>query len=160
MRGAWVLGLALLVQSPALNQREMAIIRYWLVCTDCGATRDSVRAIGLRDSVALVDTLTNALNRGPAPGRVAALDSVLNLTYPRDSTYRLAHGLTPFSVTRNQFRSAETTRYVNGYRSRAALGLGTVHTAQALNALDNALLQPGLAAGLRHALIFARDSMP
>jgi len=149
---------ALVLQSGALSPPEAAQVRFWLVCFECRGGVDSIRAIGARKPVAAVDSLNRALVFGPGPLRLQRVDSVLSVAWQRDSLYRAHQGLGP-GIPRPAYVAARVRKYIDGYRARGATGLGWIHTARAVRALDSALTTP-LPASVRDAVIYARDSLP
>lgn len=157
-RWTYAAAAALLFQAPQLSPHETGLVRFWLTCLDCGYTRDSIRAIGLRKPVSAVDSLAHALNNGPPPYVVASIDSGFNRAYTRDSLYRAKQGLPFVGQDRSQYRAEHVSRFINGIRARGATGLGVIHNQRAVAAL-NAALGPQVPASVRRAIIFARDSM-
>lgn len=153
-------GVTILVRpAPRLNPREQGLVVEWLVCIDCGSLRDSIQAIGARKPVPTVDTLNQALVHGHPAARLTAADSVLAIAYVRDSTYRIRNHLPPPPVSRAAYVQTGHLRYDDGYRSRAAAGLGWIHSARAVAAL-NAALQLRLATSVRRAVVYSLDSLP
>jgi hypothetical protein len=150
---------ALAVQGPALSPHEIRLVRYWLVCIDCGGTLDSLGAIGARKPVGAVDSLNHALTAGPGVLRLVRVDSVLALAYVRDSSYRVRNQQPPLALTRVDYVAAGHGRFTNGYRARGAIGLGKIHDVRAIAALDAALMMQ-LPASVERAVFYARDSMP
>lgn len=143
---------------PPLTPAESDRIEWWLTCIECEAALDSIRAIGARNPTSTVDTLNRALVSGPLPAPVASVTALLNTAFTRESTWRANQGLVP-PVDRVGWVGGELGRYVDGYRSRGAIGMGWIRTPEALANLD-AALAGSLPAPLRAAVVYARDSLP
>jgi hypothetical protein len=148
------------VQAPdaALSPAEQRKVLQYLNCVDCIAQLDSVRALGQRKAKATVDSLNAALLNGPDSGTVAAGDSILRLGYQRDSVWRSTQGL-PLLPPQAGYVEAAHDRFVNGYRSRGAYGLGWIHTPAAVAYLNAAAVIP-LPASVKRAVLYARYSLP
>jgi hypothetical protein len=136
---------------------EQSIVARYLTCIDCDLELDSLLALNTRKPDATVDSLNSALLLGPDMRLVAAAESVLVIGYVRDSTWRLARGLKPLP-DRLTYVGAARDRYVNGYRSQGAFGMGYIASPRAHALLDSALNQ--VPTWLRATVIYARDSMP
>lgn len=146
--------------SPSgLTPVENGLVIQWLVCIDCAAQLDSLRALAAEKPVATVDSLNIALVNGPTGITIASVDSVFVISYVRDSTYRVKHLQPPMALTRTAYVTSNRERYENGYRSRGATGLGWIHDARAVADLNAALTLP-LAPGVHAAVLYARDSLP
>ena len=141
-----------------LSPAEEIIVEQYLACIDCIAQLDSVRALATRKPEATVDSLNSGLLFGPGPQAVTAAESVLVIGYVRDSTWRGQQGLQPLP-DRLIYVSEARDRYVNGYRTRGAVGMGWIHTPRAVAHLDSALTLQ-LPPSVRRAVIYARDSLP
>jgi hypothetical protein len=141
-----------------LNPTDVIIVRRYLECIDCITPLDSLRALASRVSDPTVDSLNSGLLHGPGLQAVAAADSVLNIGYRRDSTWRAQYNLHPLP-DRLTYVAAALERYVNGYRSRGAYGLGWIHTPRAVAYLDSAATME-LPPSVRQAVLYARDSLP
>jgi hypothetical protein len=140
-----------------LAPADQAIVARYLTCIDCDLELDSLLALNTRKPDATVDSLNSALLLGPATHDVAAAESVLVIGYVRDSTWRLAHGLKPLPE-RLIHVGAARDRYVNGYRSQGAFGMGYIGSPRARALLDSALNQ--VPTWLRAAVVYSRDSLP
>lgn len=160
-----VLGLAFTVacQEPpnllsGLTAPEQILVLRYLDCIDCIIPLDSVRALASRNPEATVDSLNTGLLKGPDTLLVKAADSVLAIGYVRDSTWRVNHGLLML-LDRVTYVSQARERWVNGYRSRGAYGMGWIHTPRAVAHLDSAatLTMPP---SVKQAVLYARDSLP
>ena len=90
---------------------------------------------------------------------VVAADSVLRMGYRRDSLYRWQNNLLPLKPETLYVAEARD-RFVNGYRSRGAYGLGWIHTPRAVAYLDSAAQLPNLPPSVKQAVLYARDSLP
>ncbi len=141
-----------------LSAEEQELIAQYLDCIDCVVLLDSVRALGIRKPNATVDSLNRGLLLGPGTAAVAAAESVLTLGYRRDSTWRIQNGLDPLPPW-NQYVSTARDRWVNGYRSRGAFGMGWIHTPRAVAHLDSAATLT-LPPSVKWAVIYSRDSLP
>lgn len=141
-----------------LLPRERALIDWWLVCIECTAALDSIKALGLRNSAAVIDALNAALLKGPTPASITSAESALVTSFIRDSTFRARTGLglIPF---RSAYVAENRDRYRNGYQIRGAIGLGWIGTPAAKTRLDSAAVQP-LPVVVKTAVIYARDSLP
>jgi hypothetical protein len=142
-----------------LTPAETIIVRRYLDCIDCIIPLDSVRALAVRRPDATVDSLNSALLHGPDAPTVAAADSVLRIGYRRDSLYRWQNNLLPLKPETLYVAEAHD-RFVNGWRSRGAYGLGWIHTPRAVQYLNAAAGLPGLPPSVKQAVIYARDSLP
>lgn len=142
-----------------LTPPETITVRRYLDCIDCVIPLDSVRALATRKPDATVDSLNSGLLHGPDSQTVASADFVLRVGYRRDSLYRWQNNLLPLKPQAIYVAEARD-RYVNGYRSRGAYGLGWIHTPRAVAYLDSATLLPGLPPSVKQAVIYARDSLP
>ena len=142
-----------------LTPAETITVRRYLDCIDCVIPLDSVRALAVRKPDATVDSLNSGLRRGPDSQTVAAADSVLTIGYRRDSLYRWQNSLLPLKPETIYVAEARE-RFVNGYRSRGAYGLGWIHTPRAVAYLDSAALLPNLPPSVKQAVLYARDSLP
>jgi hypothetical protein len=142
-----------------LTPDETIAVRRYLDCIDCVIPLDSVRALAVRKPDATVDSLNSGLLHGPDSQTVAAADSVLKIGYKRDSLYRWQNNLLPLKPETIYVAEARE-RFVNGYRSRGAYGLGWIHTPRAVAFLDSAALITGLPPSVKQAVIYARDSLP
>ena len=137
---------------------EQDIVLQYLTCIDCIIPLDSVRALASKKAQATVDSLNSGLLHGPGTQAVANVDSVLVLGYVRDSSWRVLRGLSPLPL-RVVYVSEARQRYVDGYRSRGATGMGWIHTPRAVAHLDSALTLT-LPVSVRRAVAYARDSLP
>lgn len=142
-----------------LSPADANIVRRYLDCIDCITPLDSVRALAGRDPDPTVDSLYSGLLLGPGLQAVAAAESVLTIGYLRDSTWRAQNNLGPLPE-RLTYVAQARERYVNGYRSRGAYGMGWIHTPRAVAYLDSAAQMPTLAPSVRQAVLYARDSLP
>lgn len=142
-----------------LTPAETIIVGRYLDCIDCVIPLDSVRALASRKPDATVDSLNSGLLHGPDSQMVARADSVLKLGYVRDSLYRWQNNLLPLKPQQIYVAEARE-RFVNGYRSRGAYGLGWIHTPRAVAHLDSAAQLPNLPPSVRQAVLYARDSLP
>lgn len=142
-----------------LSPTDATIVRRYLDCIDCITPLDSVRALAGRDPDPTVDSLNSGLLLGPGLQAVAAAESVLTLGYLRDSTWRAQNDLGPLPE-RITYVTRARERYVNGYRSRGAYGMGWIHTPRAVAYLDSAAQMPNLPPSVRQAVLYARDSLP
>ena len=142
-----------------LTPAETITVRRYLDCIDCVIPLDSVRALAVRKPDATVDSLNSGLLHGPDPQVVAAADSVLKMGYKRDSLYRWQNNLLPLKPETLYVKEARD-RFVNGYRSRGAYGLGWIHTPRAVAHLDSAAQLTNLPPSVMQAVIYARDSLP
>jgi hypothetical protein len=142
----------------SLSPQEQEIVAQYLDCIDCIVLLDSVRALGVRKPQATVDSLNRGLLFGPGGTAVAAAESVLTIGYRRDSTWRTQYGLSPLPPW-NLYVSAARDRWVNGYRSRGAFGMGWIHTPRAVAHLDSAATLT-LPPSVKWAVIYSRDSLP
>ena len=140
-----------------LAPAEQAIVARYLTCIDCDLELDSLLALNTRKPDASVDSLNSALLLGPSARDVAAAESVLVIGYVRDSTWRLAHGLKPLAE-RVKYVGEARDRYVNGYRSQGAFGMGYIGSPRARALLDSAATQ--VPTWLRAAVVYSRDSLP
>lgn len=145
--------------NTGLSPTDVTIIRRYLDCIDCITPLDSVRALASRDPDPTVDSLNSGLLLGPGTQAVAAADSVLTIGFLRDSTWRAQNNLGPL-LDRLTYVSQARNRYVNGYRSRGAYGMGWIHTPRAVAYLDSAALLPNLPPSVKQAVLYARDSLP
>lgn len=141
----------------SLTPPERHLVLNWLTCIDCRVELDSMRTLAARKP-AVVDTLVRALEGGPRGDSVP--DSVFALAFVRDSSYRVLRGRAPVGVDRVAYIAREQERFAAGYRTRAAAGLGWLHSPTASKGLTDALALPGLSAYVRQAIVYARDSMP
>lgn len=141
-----------------LTPAETITVRRYLDCIDCVIPLDSVRVLAVRKPDATVDSLNSGLLHGPDSQTVAAADSVLKVGYVRDSLYRWQNNLLPLKPETTYVAEARD-RFVNGYRSRGAYGLGWIHTPRAVAHLDSAA-NLTLPASVRQAVLYARDSLP
>jgi hypothetical protein len=144
--------------TSGLTPEERILVLRYLDCIECTEYLDSVRALAIRKPEATVDSLNNGLLYGPGAQAVAAAESVLVLGYIRDSTWRVANNRPPLPLRMNYVTEARD-RYVNGYRSRGAIGMGWIHNTRAVHLLDSAAVLP-LPPDLKWAVIYARDSLP
>jgi hypothetical protein len=142
----------------ALTPAEQLKVARWLVCYECVAPLDSVRALAARKPEATVDSLNVALLEGPGASAVAAAESVVVIGYVRDSAWRAARGL-PLLTTRSVYVRESDDAYANGYRSRGAIGMGWIHDQRAVAYL-NAALGLRLPPTVHAAVLYARDSLP
>lgn len=142
-----------------LTPAETITVRRYLNCIDCIIPLDSVRALAVRKPDATVDSLNSGLLHGPDSQTVAAADSILKIGYKRDSLYRWQNNLLPLKPETVYVAEARG-RFVNGYRSRSAYGLGWIHTPRAVAYLDSAALLPGLPPSVKQAVMYSRDSLP
>ena len=145
------------LQTGLTPEEEVTVERY-LACIDCIIPLDSVRALATRKVDAVVDSLNSGLLYGPGLQAVAAAESVLAVGYVRDSTWRLQQGLQPLPQ-RLTYVSEARDRYVNGYRTLGAIGMGWIHTPRAVAHLDSAATLP-LPPSVKQAVLYARDSLP
>lgn len=145
-------------QLAGLSPSEQEIVEQYLDCIDCVVLLDSVRALGVRKPDATVDSLNRGLLFGPDSTVVAAAESVLTIGYRRDSTWRTQNGLSLLPPW-NQYVSAARERWINGYRSRGAFGMGWIHTPRAVAHLDSAATIT-LPPTVKWAVIYSRDSLP
>ena len=146
-------------QLPSLTAGESDVIKAWLACYDCEIELDSVRGLAVRRPGATVKALREALLLGPPRPDSTQADNALATTFARDSLDRFRRQLRPREYSRTQYVARAMWRYCNGYRARGAVGLGWIHTRQAVAALDGALtanLDPSVLEVVR----FARDSLP
>jgi hypothetical protein len=141
-----------------LSPQEQETVAQYLDCIDCVMLLDSVRALGIRKPNATVDSLNRGLLFGPDSSAVAAAESVLTIGYRRDSTWRIQNGLSPLPPW-NLYVSAARDRWVNGYRSRGAFGMGWIHTPRAVALLDSAATLT-LPPSVKWAVVYSRDSLP
>lgn len=141
-----------------LSPVEEVTVERYLACIDCIIPLDSVRALATRKADATVDSLNSGLLYGPGLQAVAAAESILVIGYVRDSIWRAQKGLLPLPQ-RLIYVSEARERYVNGYRSRGAIGMGWIHTPRAVAHLDSAAALP-LPASVKRAVLYARDSLP
>jgi hypothetical protein len=141
-----------------LSPAETITVKRYLDCVDCIIALDSVRALAVRKPEPTVDSLNSGLLLGPGPQAIAVAESALVIGYVRDSTWRVANnlGLLPL---RNIYVVEARDRYVNGFRSRGAYGLGWIHTPRAVAYLDSAATLT-LATSVMRAVRYARDSLP
>lgn len=141
-----------------LTAPEQILVLRYLDCIDCIIPLDSVRALATRNPEATVDSLNKGLLFGPDTLLVKAADSVLTIGYVRDSTWRVKHGFQPLP-DRLIYVGQARERWVNGYRSRGAYGMGWIHTPRAVAHLDSAatLTMPP---SVKEAVLYARDSLP
>lgn len=142
-----------------LSPADATIVKRYLDCIDCITPLDSLRALAGRDSDPTVDSLNSGLLLGPGVQAVAAAESVLTIGYLRDSTWRAQNNLGPLPE-RLTYVGQARERYVNGYRSRGAYGMGWIHSPRAVAYLDSAAQMPNLPASVRQAVLYARDSLP
>ena len=142
-----------------LTPTEAITVGRYLDCIDCVIPLDSVRALASRKPDATVDSLNSGLLHGPDSQMVAGADSVLKIGYVRDSLYRWQNNLLPLKP-RALYVAEARDRFVNGYRSRGAYGLGWIHTPRAVAHLDSAALLPGLPLSVLQAVKYAKDSLP
>ena len=152
------LALACRDAEPGLTPPEMTKVRRYLDCIDCIERLDSMRALAARKPEATVDSLNSALLNGPGVQAVAAADSVLAIGFIRDSSWQ-SRNARPVRTDRQLYISEARDRFVNGYRSRGAYGMGWIHTPRAVAYLDSAAgitLPPSV----RRAVLYARDSLP
>ena len=140
-----------------LAPAEQSIVARYLNCIDCDLELDSLLALNTRKPDATVDSLNSALLLGPDTLKVAAAESVLVIGYVRDSAWRLAQGLKPLPE-RLKYVGEARDRYVNGYRSQGAFGMGYIGSPRARALLDSALNQ--VPTWLRAAVVYSRDSLP
>jgi hypothetical protein len=146
------------VDPAALSPTERITVLRYLECIDCVIPLDSVKALASRKPDATVDTLNRGLLTGPDSQEVAAVERALIAGYIRDSTWRVANGrgLLPL---RHLYVQQARDRFVNGYRSRGAMGMGWIRTPRAVAHLDSALTLP-LSPSVLWAVRYARDSLP
>lgn len=142
-----------------LSPADATIVKRYLDCIDCITPLDSVRALAGRDPDPTVDSLNSGLLNGPGLQAVAAAESVLTIGYLRDSTWRVQNNLGPLPE-RLTYVAQARERYVNGYRSRGAYGMGWIHSPRAVAYLDSAAQMPNLPPSVRQAVLYARDSLP
>jgi hypothetical protein len=142
-----------------LSPADATIVRRYLDCIDCITPLDSVRALAGRLPDPTVDSLNSGLLLGPGVQTVAAAESVLTIGYLRDSTWRALNNLGPLP-DRLTYVTQARERYVNGYRSRGAYGLGWIHSPRAVAYLDSAAQMPNLPPSVKQAVLYARDSLP
>jgi hypothetical protein len=145
------------LQAGLTPAERFTVLRY-LHCIDCVIDLDGVRELATRKPGATVDSLNSGLLLGPGVETVAAAESVLVIGYLRDSVWRAQQGLLPMKP-RIVYVEQARDRFVNGYRSRGAYGLGWIHTPRAVAHLDSALTLP-LPPSVMRAVKFARDSLP
>lgn len=162
--GWWCAALVVIVACAqdvvaGLTPDESIAVRRYLDCIDCVIPLDSVRALATRKPDATVDSLYSGLRRGPDSQTVAAADSVLRIGYRRDSLYRWQNNLLPLKPE-TLYVAEANDRFVNGYRSRGAYGLGWIHTPRAVAYLDSAAQLPNLPPSVKQAISYARDSLP
>jgi len=139
-----------------LSPGEITTIRRYLDCVDCVVLLDSLRALADRKPDPTVDSLNSGLRLGPGLRAIAAAESALAIGFVRDSTWRSQNNLGPLPI---DYIGQARDRYVNGYRSRGAYGLGWIHTPRAVAYLDSAA-QMSLPPSVMRAVIYARDSLP
>jgi hypothetical protein len=162
MRSLYPLALLVLLACPDvqadLNPAETITVKRYLDCVDCIVPLDSVRALAVRKPDPVVDSLNSGLLLGPGLQAIAVAESVLVIGYVRDSTWRVANslGLLPL---RSAYVAQARDRYVNGYQSRGAYGLGWIHTPRAVAYLDSAATL-ALPSSVMRAVQYARDSLP
>ena len=141
-----------------LTPRQQHTVLSYLVCVECMTPLDSVRALAVLRPEATVDSLNSALLNGLGQRDSTIADSLLQLGYGRDSTWRASRGLS-VQLSRVAWVSEEKGRYVDGYRARGAMGMGWIHTPRAVQHLDSAMTI-SLPATVKQAVVFARDSLP
>jgi hypothetical protein len=139
-----------------LTPGEATTVRRYLDCIDCIIPLDSLLTLAVRKPDPVVDSLNSGLLLGPGVQAIAAADSVLLIGFVRDSIWRAQNNLGPLPDT-SRYLARE--RYVNGFRSRGAYGMGWIHTPRAVAYLDSAA-QLTLPPSVRQAVIYARDSLP
>ena len=141
-----------------LAPRDRALIDRWLVCIECDAALDSLRALGSRAPALTIDALDIALRKGPAAPSITSAESVLKVSYVRDSMFVARTGQSPIPG-RDAYAHERRDRYRIGYQVRGAIGLGWIGTSSAKARLDSAAALP-LAAAVLTSVAYARDSLP
>ena len=141
-----------------LTPGQQLLVLNYLVCVECMTPLDSVRALAVVRPEATVDSLNSALLNGLGQRDSTIADSLLQIGYGRDSTWRSSRGLS-VQLSRSAWVSEEKGRYVDGYRARGAMGMGWIHTPRAVQHLDSAMTI-SLPATVKQAVVFARDSLP
>jgi hypothetical protein len=160
----WVLLVSLLaacerqIVNDSLTPDETLTVLRYLDCIDCGIFLDSLRALASRKPQPTVDSLNSGLLSGPGPQALSVADSALAIGYQRDQAWRANHGLMPLPDS-TSYVTAARKRYVDGYRSRGAIGMGFIHTPRAVAHLDSAMTLP-LPASVMRSVKYARDSLP
>jgi hypothetical protein len=145
------------LDSP-LSPDEVLAVRRYLDCVDCVILLDSVRALASRKPKATVDSLNSGLLNGPGVQAVRGADSAIYVGYKRDQLWRANHGLIPLPDSMT-YVTAALNRYIEGYKSRGAIGMGWIHTPRAVAHLDSALTLP-LPPTVMRSVKYARDSLP
>lgn len=144
--------------SAPLLPNERTLIDWWLVCIECTAALDSIKALGIRNPDAAIDALDVALREGPPTASITSAERALAESFVRDSSFRARTGL-GLIPGRIAYVEEGRDRYRNGYRSRGAIGLGWIGTPAAKTRLDSAAVLP-LPPPVKAAVIYARDSLP
>lgn len=166
LAAGWLVGVCAVLASaqppvrPAdpLTPGEARQVRAWLYCIECATERDSLLAVAARKP-ATVDSLTSALQLGP-PIAPRDLEREFDAAFTRDSLYRTQRGLQPSPWTRPRYVAENVRRYVEGYRSRAAAGLGIIGTPEARAVLASAIATRQLPQSVHDAAVAALGPPP
>lgn len=145
--------------TPSLTPTEQSLVSWWLECFECDRALDSLRILGQRSPAATVDSLNAALLNGPSRARLIAVEDALNFSYTRDSSHAQRVAQRVLTITRAKYVSQNLGRFSDGYRARAAVGMGWIHTASAVQYLNAARRIP-FPTSVHHAIVYATDSLP
>lgn len=107
----------------------------WLECEECvDGELEAVVKLG----EALVPSLANTLQRGPAPERLESVRRRLSDNYDALTAYAKTHPETRIPMTKDEYVRTYLDNYVALYRVRSAQALSRIGGAEARRALEQA----------------------